>query len=298
MSWSNEASVRVPGGRIAYTDVGEGRPVLLLHGFPMSSLLWRRDVPLLASRMRVIVADLLGFGASDAKGSADLSASTQAKCLGALLAVLGIDEVAVVGHGAGGAVALRMALDVEGPRVGCLVVMDAPAFEDRPLGGVGMAPELLGGAPGPGDVAAAMGRIIDRGVSRAGRVDEETRRAYLDPWVADPARFLRAGRAALAAGLSDGGEDLARLDIPVFLIWGEDDPFVPVETAERLQEHLAGSTLALLPGCSHFVTEEAPATVGPLVHEYLRSRYLAEGHAHAGASGPIPVFLERPRGEG
>ncbi|TMA51199.1 MAG: alpha/beta fold hydrolase, partial [Deltaproteobacteria bacterium] len=175
MSWSNEASVRVPGGRIAYSDVGEGRAVLLLHGFPMSSLLWRRDVPLLASRMRVIVADLLGFGASDAKGSADLSASAQAKCLGALLAVLGIDEVAVVGHGAGGAVALRMALDEEGPRVGCLVMMDAPAFEDRPLGGVGMAPELLGGTPGPGDVAAAMGGIIDRGVSRAGRVDEETR---------------------------------------------------------------------------------------------------------------------------
>ncbi len=214
------------------------------------------------------------------------------------LAGLGMCGVAGGGHGAGGAVALRMALDPDGPRVRCLVVMDAPAFEDRPLGGVGMVPEMLEGTPASKDVVDAFGRILERGVSRAGRVDGETFDAYLEPWLADPARFVLAGRAALAAGLVDPAEGLARLDVPTFLIWGEDDPFVPAETAERLQELLPGSTLALLPGCSHFVTEEAPGTVGPLVYEYLRSRYLAEGHAHAAASGPIPVFLERPRGEG
>lgn len=298
MTFAGGSSVRVPGGRIAFADAGQGMPVLLLHGFPMSSLLWRRELPLLASRMRVIVPDLLGHGASEARGSADLSAAGQVRSLQALLAVLGIDELAVVGHGAGGAVALRLALDSGGPRVRCLVVLDAPALEDRPLGGVGMAPELLQSAPSSGDVAAAFGRIIEGGVSRAGRVDEETLGAYAAPWLADPARFMTAGRAALAAGLSDGAEDLARLDVPAFLIWGEDDPFVPAATAERLQELLPGSTLSLLPGCSHFVTEEAPATVGPLIYEYLRSRYLGEGHAHAGAGGPIPVFLERPRGDG
>jgi len=294
----NGSSVRVPGGRIAYTDAGEGKPVLLLHGFPMSSVLWRRDVPLLAARMRVIVPDLLGYGASEARASADISAAGQARCLRALLAVLGIEELAVVGHGAGGAVALRMALADDGPRVRCLVVMDAPAFDDRPLGGVGMASELLEDVPTPDDVAAAMGRIIEAGVSRAGRVDDETRLAYLEPWLADPSRFVRAGRAALSAGLADLGEPVTLLETPVFLIWGEDDPFVAVETAERLQGELPGSTLALLPGCSHFITEEAPATVGPLVYEYLRSRYLNERHAHAGANGPIPVFLEHPPGEG
>src|SRR5262249_53223299 len=156
----------------------------------------------------------------------------------------------------------------------CLVVMDAPAFDDRPLGGGGMAPELLHGAPGGADVAAAVSRIIDGGVSRTGRIDDETRRAYLAPLGPGPMAIRRAGRAALSAGFPDDGDRDALLETPVFLIWGEDDPFVPVEAAERLQEQLPGSTLAVLPGCSHFVTEEAPATVGPLVYEYLRSRYL------------------------
>jgi hypothetical protein len=78
----------------------------------------------------------------------------------------------------------------------------------------------------------------------------------------------------------------------VLLIWGEEDPFVPTAVAERLNELISWSTLALLPGCSHFVTEEAPGTVGPLILEYLRSRYLGEAHTHPG--GPVRVFLERP----
>jgi pimeloyl-ACP methyl ester carboxylesterase len=95
-----------------------------------------------------------------------------------------------------------------------------------------------------------------------------------------------------------GAQEGAPLDLPAFILWGEDDPFVGVDVAERLQETLPGSTLALLPGCSHFLTEDAPQTVGPLIYEYLRSRYLGEPHAHASDQrGPVPVFLERPAEE-
>ena len=53
-------------------------------------------------------------------------------------------------------------------------------------------------------------------------------------------------------------------------------------------------TVALLPGCSHFITEDAPQTVGPLIYEYLRSHYLGQSHHHAEPGGPVPVSLERP----
>ena len=76
------------------------------------------------------------------------------------------------------------------------------------------------------------------------------------------------------------------------LVWGEEDPFLPVEVADRLNELLGGSTLALLPGCSHFVTEEAPETLVPLVAEYLRARYLGETHGHEHAQ-PL-IQLRRP----
>ena len=57
---------------------------------------------------------------------------------------------------------------------------------------------------------------------------------------------------------------------------------------------LPGSTVALLPGCSHFVTEDAGPTVDQLVYEFLRLRYLGEAHAHRHDSGPVEVFLGRP----
>ena len=58
----NGATAAVSGGAMAYVDEGEGPPVVLLHGFPTSSFLWRREIPLLASRMRVIAPDMLGYG--------------------------------------------------------------------------------------------------------------------------------------------------------------------------------------------------------------------------------------------
>ena len=54
----------VSGGQLAYVDVGDGPPVLLVHGFPTSSYLWRREMWLLAQRMRVVAPDLLGYGES------------------------------------------------------------------------------------------------------------------------------------------------------------------------------------------------------------------------------------------
>ena len=60
-------------------------------------------------------------------------------------------------------------------------------------------------------------------------------------------------------------------------------------------ETISGATVALLPGCSHFITEDAPQTVGPLIYEFLRSQYVSDPHSHVHPNGPVPVFLERPQ---
>src|SRR5439155_242766 len=77
------------------------------------------------------------------------------------------------------------------------------------------------------------------------------------------------------------------------VVWGEEDAFLPVELAERLGEAIGFSMVALLPGCGHFVGEDAWQTVGQLLYEFLRLRYLKDAHGHVEA-GPVPVFLERP----
>src|SRR5206468_1110118 len=120
-----------------------------------------------------------------------------------------------------------------------------------------------------------------------------TLESYVQPWRADPGAFFRAARSLTGQGLAGRDDELRALDVPTLIVWGERDPFLPVEVGERLGETMDGSTVALLPGCSHFVTDDAPQTVGPLVYEFLRSKYLGERHHHE-ASGPVPIFLERP----
>ena len=79
------------------------------------------------------------------------------------------------------------------------------------------------------------------------------------------------------------------------MIWGEEDAFVAAELAERVGDALSDAIVALLPGCGHWVNLDAPSTVGPLIYEFLRTRYLREAHTHADAiPGAVPVFLERP----
>ena len=97
-----------------------------------------------------------------------------------------------------------------------------------------------------------------------------------------------------------GDEDLASFEFPVLLLWGEDDEVVPVAVAEALNDAIPTSTLGLLPGCGHDLTDEAAATIAPMILEYLRARYLKESHAEAHGhdadhahDGVVRIQLER-----
>jgi pimeloyl-ACP methyl ester carboxylesterase len=285
----------VSGGQIAYADLGEGPPVLLLHGFPTNANLWRREAWLLAQRMRAIVPDLLGYGMSEKPSGTDLSEPAQGGYMKELLLSLKIEELAIVGHDIGGGVAQMLTLD-GGLNVRALVLLDSVCFDAWPIEGV----KMLQGATAEQESAEFMEELIrltfDLGVHHTDRLEPDAVEAYIAPWRTDPPAFFRAARAITGRGLAGRDQELAALDIPTMLIWGEDDPFLGSELAERLGETIPGSTVALLPGCSHFVTEDAPQTVGPLIFEYLRSRYVgdAHDHGHRGGTAPVEVYLERP----
>ena len=134
---------------------------------------------------------------------------------------------------------------------------------------------------------------FDVGVEHEGRLTEQEIETFVAPWRADPRSLFRAARALDGVGLAGSEAGLAGLGVPAFVLWGEQDAFIPVELAERLGEALPDSIVALLPGCGHWVNLDAPQTVGPLIYEWLRVRYLGDRHAHA-EQGPVPVFLERP----
>lgn len=241
------------GELLRFEEAGdpENPAVVFLHGWPTSSYVWRELVPMVSPWMRAIAPNLPD--PTDLERSAD--------DVRALLDHLGVERFAVVGHAEGGAVAQILA--VRGG-VELMVLIDAVGLDVRPNA--------------PSDPEAA----LRAGVVRDDRLHDQTVEA-----------FLRDGPGAgrRQRGSPPEAEELRRLEIPTLVLWGEDDPFLPAELAERLGEALPMAAVALLPGCGHLVTEEASETVLPLVFQYLRRQYLGVPHGHD--EGPVTVELGR-----
>ncbi|HEY1126671.1 MAG TPA: alpha/beta fold hydrolase, partial [Actinomycetota bacterium] len=122
---------RVSGVDMAFFEEGapEDPAVVFLHGFPTSSFLWREFVPLFAPWTHVIAPDLLGCGRSGMPEGAALHIRAQAGYIRELLAGLGVDRFAVVGHGHGGGIAQLLAVD---GGVEAMVLVDSIAFDAWP----------------------------------------------------------------------------------------------------------------------------------------------------------------------
>lgn len=300
MTVAPPSSIDTSAGSIAFHDEGSGPPVVLLHGFPASSWQWREFVPLLAARFRVIAPDLPGAGSSVPAQGVVLDLAAQAGAVAELLAALGIERYAVVGHDAGAGVAQLLALDAKG--VDALVLLAAATLDAWPSPDVRRARARLAEAGPSAEVVRALVRgAFERGAVQRDRLPDDVLDAYAEPYAVEggPERFARvvdglAGTGSAGGGLAGREAELARLDLPVLILWGEDDPVLPSAEGERLNEAIPSSTLGLLPGCGHFLVEEAADAIGPIVSEYLRARYAHVPHGHGDAkAGVVMLQLER-----
>lgn len=283
--------LEVSGGTLAYHDVGEGPAVVLLHGFPLSSHLWRGLIPTLAPRHRVLAPDLLGLGGSAKPVDAPLDIRAQAGYVRELLAHVDADRVAVVGHSTGGGVAQLLAVD---PGVEVLVLIDSIAFDHWPS----QATIELQVSPSEQETLATIELVYRTAFAlgmREGELSEADLAAYLDPWRAPEAvpAFFRWARAIDGVGLAGLRTAMRDWELPTLILWGEEDPFHPPSVAQELNEAIASSALGLVPECGHFLPEEAPETIYPIIAEYLRATYLRIPHGHA-ADGPVLVPLAVP----
>ncbi|MDP9297170.1 MAG: alpha/beta hydrolase [Actinomycetota bacterium] len=284
--------LRTSGGELAYVESGDpsAAALLLLHGFPLSSIQWRDLIPLFASRFHVIAPDLLGSGGSDKPVGSAVDIPAQAAYVSELLAGVGIDRFAVVGHGTGGGVAQLLALDGDG--VEALVLLDAAGSSAWPGEVVrALRESLLDTEPG----RSAVGTAFDLGMRQGRRPSHEILGEYARS-LADDGGVEAFGRvlASLERPLLAARErDLPRIEAPALILWGEEDPFQPLEVAERLSEAMPSSALGVVPGCGHYLVEEAGETIGPMIHEYLRARYLHAPHGHDDTSGVVMLQLER-----
>jgi haloalkane dehalogenase len=256
-----EVELKREGG-IAYREVvpdepGDADPVLLVHGFPQSSYMWRDLLPgVAAAGRRAIAPDLVGYGDSPPDRPATWERHVEA--LERFRAGLGLESLVLVNHDWGGLISMRWALDHEVPLSG-LVVSNTGFFPDGEWHGMAAAMRTEGQGEALMDsvsqegLAAMLGQMgsgfDDRAVAEywKGFSTEEGRRGMLELY-----------RSGDFAKLEPYQGKLAELGIPTLVLWGEDDEYAPVAGAYRFGKEIPGVKLVILEHAGHFVWEDDP----------------------------------------
>ncbi len=270
--------IEVNGVELCVSSGGDGPPLILLHGFPQTRLIWHRVAPALAQHFRLIIPDLRGYGASAAPpgddGHWNYSKRTMAGDIAALADRLGIDRFALAGHDRGGRVGYRLVLDHPG-RVSRFCAVDIiptlDAWEEMDVAAAVSAFHwtlLASKAPLPEKLIGQNPELfyrslLERWASDIDRLDPAAVRAYLEQY-RDPARIhaqcedYRAGATVdreLDSASRAAGE---RLDCPVLLLWSRgylaDKAVSPVATWRKWADDVHEAAF----DCGHFIVEEEP----------------------------------------
>ena len=285
-------TARINGVEIAYREAGPPNApvVLLLHGFPTSSRMFRNLIPKLADRYHVIAPDYPGFGRSAAPDAATFSYSFSAitRLVDGLMTRLGHDHYALYVQDYGAPVGYRLAL-LHPKAVTALVVQNGNAYDE------GLSPfwnpiRAYWADPSP----------ANRNALRAGLTPAATRSQYVDG-VADPSRIDPENWAVDQALLDRPGSDAAMLDLfrdyrtnvllypafhaffrahkpPTLIVWGKNDAIFPAAGARAYLRDLPEAELHLLDS-GHFALEDKGDDIARLMRDFLDRTIGATGAA-------------------
>lgn len=259
--WQLDQTYDSPAGRVAAGVVGNGPPLVLAHGWPWSSYAWHRILPHLATRYRVYFYDMPGYGQSEMPADRPTGLAAQGEVFAAMLDHWGLTRPAVIAHDLGGAVALRAHL-LHGREFDRLVLMNVVAlspwgseFFDHVGRHVAAFTNL------PDHIHRAVAEAYMRG-ALAHPIPDDDLATLLSPWLD------AAGRASFYKQFAQADEAFTRafepalgdLRCPVRVLWGEDDPWIPLARGQELARRL-GVALTPLPGLGHLPQLEAPREV-------------------------------------
>lgn len=269
MSWKLGDTVDTSVGRIAVDVFGEGPPVVLTHGTPAWSYLWRGVVERLARTHAVHVWDLPGYGDSTATEEGP-SVRVHARALAELVEAWGLAEPALVGHDIGGATVLRAHL-VEGVPVRALALVDAAVLSpwvtattqhfQRHLDVYRSMPN----APFSALIAAHVHTASHRGLSA------EAAESYLDRYAGDAGqqRYLDQVAGFTEDDTRDVVAEFGRISVPAHVFWGSHDTWLPIDQGRELAESIPGAGLTEFAGAGHFSPEDDPEAVATALAKFL-----------------------------
>jgi pimeloyl-ACP methyl ester carboxylesterase len=272
--------IELHGHRVCFRYGGEGPLIVLLHGITGQSAQWELAIDELADSFTLLAPDLLGHGQS-AKPRGDYSLGAYASGVRDILLALGHDRATVVGHSLGGGVAMQFAYQFP-ERCERLVLVSS--------GGLGrQVHPLLRAATLPGSelvlpliaherllaLGEAVGRALGALKIEAGPDLAEVARGYASLADADArSAFIQTMRAVL----DYGGQRVSARDrlylaeaMPTLLVWGADDPIIPVAHGREAHEAMPGSRFEVFEDAGHFPQLSHPRRFARLLREFLDS---------------------------
>ena len=266
-------TLQVDGIRLAYRELGDGPAVLMLHGWPTSSFLWRAVMAPTARVNRVIALDLPSFGASDKPAGIRYSFEFFGRILDLFLAHLGIDRLGLAVHDLGGPVGLHWTL--RHPRcvtkLALLNTLIYPEFSEA-------VKEFVRVCATPGlrekiTSASGLESIMRDGLADPAKLSKEVLAAVQAPFQTAEARraLADAGIGLSMKGFVQITRQLPTLRIPVRVVYGVDDRVLPdvAQTMARVKNDLPHAEVTALQNCGHFLQEDKPEEVAELLARFF-----------------------------
>lgn len=259
----------VGAGEVAYRSVGTGPDVLFVHGWPVSGATFRKLLPHLADRFTCHVIDLPGAGSSRFAGTTTVSIEQHIVTVRRVIDLLGLDDVAVVGHDSGGLIARHAMAGDRRLRAMGLIDTEQPA-------GLSWRFQLFLAARHVPGAGAGLGWIVDHRRLRRNRfvfggafADSRLLEGEFDEFFLQPlhtsTRHLDAAIRSLRSFDQRHVRELPgvhrSIAVPVQLIWGEHDQFFPVDRARSMVDTFPDARLHVVEGARVFSHEERPAEV-------------------------------------
>jgi pimeloyl-ACP methyl ester carboxylesterase len=275
----------VDGLRIFYREAGpaDAPIVLLLHGFPTSSHMYRDLIPRLATRYRVIAPDYPGYGFSDAPSPASFTYTFDhlADVMDKFVQAVGAQRYVLYAQDFGGPVGFRLAAK-HPDRVAGLVVQNAVAHEEGLSTSMDVArPYWAKRTP---ETEAPMRTLLTLDTTRFQYLHgaRDPSRVSPDAWTHAQALLDRPGNADIQlAILQDYGSNLKRYpewqayfrtrQPPTLVVWGKNDPFFIIEGAQAYARDMPGTETHIL-DTGHFALEEEAPKIAELMLEFLGRR--------------------------
>ncbi len=260
-------------GEIAWDAVGEGPDVVLVHGTPVSSLIWRGVIERLRDRYRFHYLDLPGYGASEKFDGQEVRLRSFARALREFLEARGPERPHLVGHDFGAATVMGAHL-IEGVEAASITVADGVLLNPwgTPFSRHVNEHESVFAAVPDYIHRASLAAHLATGVVRP--LPAALEAALIEPWtgeVGQPAYYRQIAQYDYEyTGRLE--ERYPSIEVPLAILWGEQDGWVPPEVAYRLRDLVPGAELRLLPDAAHFSMLDTPGLFARELDAVLQER--------------------------